>query len=86
MSCQINHWDLEEQMNSLNESQAYPARHFCAGCAYILGLEHARTGARYNPGALTRQDDESQAHPQRHKNPFEAYNLGYYGDTYRQLL
>lgn len=52
-----------------------PLRWKCAGCAYEQGFNDARLGHTNNP----RLDvlDQSQAGTVRHRNPIEAYNMGY---------
>lgn len=76
MSC--NHIDLENILSSIEKYQGSGQRHVCAGCAYHLGVSDRENKRKYNPGAV---DDlpASQAQPQRHKNAYAAYDLGFKG-------
>lgn len=77
MACDKDHDDLEEIMSELDEYQGSGQRHICAGCAYELGLEDAQEGNQYNPKQIEALP-ESQAYPQRHKNAYQAYDVGYH--------
>ena len=42
MACAINHaGEIPQEISELPESQAGFWRHRCAGCAYMLGRQHA---------------------------------------------
>lgn len=63
---------------SLADSQEFfgeDERWKCAGCAYDQGVEHATNGNVRKPNLNIL--DQSQAGTVRHKDPVEAYNLGY---------
>jgi len=77
MACNKNH-RYDPRFNALSFSEEFfnePERWKCAGCAYEQGFNDARAGRPNNP----RLDvlDQSQAGTVRHRNPIEAYNLGY---------
>lgn len=74
MTC--NHENLEEILSTIGKYQGGGQRHICAGCAYLLGKKHKSSNVPFNPGAVN-DLPESQAEPQRHKNAYEAYLLGY---------
>lgn len=76
MTC--NHNDLSTVMEEIELFQGSGQRHICAGCAYLLGVNHRENNSKYNPGAV---DDlpESQAQPQRHRNAYAAYDKGFKG-------
>ncbi|PSW23965.1 hypothetical protein C9J19_20435 [Photobacterium phosphoreum] len=76
MSC--NHSDLESVMERVESYQGGGQRHICAGCAYLLGQRHRANGTKFDPSKV---DDlpESQAQPQRHRNAYDAYKIGFDG-------
>lgn len=76
MSC--NHIELTDIMARVGKFQGGGQRHLCAGCAFHLGVQHREEGKPFNPGAVNDLPD-SQGGPQRHKNAYEAYQIGYYG-------
>ena len=54
-------------------------RHKCAGCAYEKGLEDGKNRKMIiNISAILSNLPESQASPQRHKDPHYAYIKGYF--------
>lgn len=52
-----------------------PLRWKCAGCAYEQGMDDALNGR--SPNINLSILDQSQAGSVRHKDPHEAYDLGY---------
>ena len=77
MTCNLEH-RYDAKFNSLNESQEFfdePERHKCAGCAYDQGFADAQAGK--SSGIRLSELPQSQAGTVRHKDPLEAYNLGY---------
>lgn len=73
--CSSEHRDYP-QFLLLPEDQSYPLRHHCAGCAYELGVQHARQGR----GMDFREIETlpySQASNVRHRSPEMAYRMGY---------
>ncbi|MFM2483345.1 hypothetical protein [Celerinatantimonas sp. YJH-8] len=74
MTC--HHDDLKAIMDKIGPYQGSGQRHICAGCAFLLGAQHRKHGMPFNPGAIESLP-ESQAKPQRHKNAYEAYKLGF---------
>ena len=73
-----DHQNLAEILDRLEPYQGGKQRHICAGCAFLLGVEHREKGKPFNPGAIEVLP-ESQASHQRHKNAYQAYLLGYQG-------
>lgn len=74
MVCKENH-RYDSKFSSLPESQTYPARHLCAGCAYDLGYSDAQDNKL--PNFNLEDIPKSQAGEVRHKDPRAAYCLGY---------
>lgn len=75
--CNKNH-RFDQRFTKLKESQEYylvGKRHQCAGCAYEQGLADAKSGRpmEFKPENL----NISQAGTVRHKDPKEAYEMGY---------
>ncbi|EJV9314151.1 hypothetical protein N7836_004251 [Vibrio vulnificus] len=77
MSC--DHAELKEVMDNIGEFQGGQQRHICAGCAFYLGVFHSEKGAPYNPGTVNTLEN-NQGGDGRHKNAYDAYHLGYYGN------
>ncbi|MDU1911098.1 hypothetical protein [Fusobacterium sp.] len=65
----------DEKFKNLSNSQAGEGRHLCCGCAYEQGIEDAKAEkiAKFKPEKIK----FSQAGVVRHKDPEEAYELGY---------
>lgn len=75
--CRKNH-RYDDKFKSLNDSQEFyieGRRHQCAACAYEQGLEDAKNGnpRSFKPELL----NISQAGTVRHKDPKQAYEMGY---------
>jgi hypothetical protein len=69
---------FDKKFSELNDSQEFymiGRRHQCAGCAYDQGYNDAKNGLerKFKPEIL----NISQAGTVRHKDPKQAYNLGY---------
>ena len=76
MICKKEHRGLEE-WDDLKPSQAdADGRHICVGCAYNKGSEDASNGIAKN-SANIKNLPYSQAKNGRHKNAYQAYDLGY---------
>jgi len=75
MLCSKNHRFLPV-LDTLEENQAGPGRHKCAGCAYELGYDHATKGYERHLDYNLLKD--SQAGTGRHKDCQAAYNMGYF--------
>jgi DGQHR domain-containing protein len=68
----------DEKFNSLNDSQEFymeGRRHQCAGCSYEQGYNDAIKGLQMN--FRVEELNISQAGTVRHKDPKQAYELGY---------
>ncbi len=74
-----NHTELTEILEKIEFFQGSGQRHVCAGCAYNLGLEHRKQGRPFDPGSVDHRLPSSQGGPQRHRNAYQAYEVGYYG-------
>lgn len=75
--CKKSH-RFNDKFKDLPDSQEFfdqPIRHFCAGCAYEQGFNHAKNG--YARQIRFDELDQSQAGTVRHKDPVVAYNWGY---------
>lgn len=74
--CQKKHRDLPKY-STLRDAQDNQngGRHICAGCAYVEGLKDAlsKNGKKQDLSYLP----FSQAKRVRHKDAYEAYDLGY---------
>lgn len=69
---------FDKKFSELNDSQEFymiGRRHQCAGCAYDQGYNDAKNGLerKFKPEIV----NISQAGTVRHKDPKQAYNLGY---------
>ena len=78
MNCDKDHSNRKELLDSLPICQGGLGRHKCAGCAYEKGLEDGRNKKMViNINVILGNLPESQALPQRHKDPHIAYIEGY---------
>lgn len=77
MICQKQHRFLNE-FKQLSDSQddQKSARHKCAGCAFLRGLQDALGGVQMAT-SLDNNIPDSQAGTVRHKDAYEAYKQGY---------
>ena len=77
MICQKRHRFLNE-FKQLSDSQddQKSARHKCAGCAFLKGLQEALSGVQM-AASLDAGIPDSQAGTVRHKDAYEAYKQGY---------
>jgi len=75
--CDSDHRYLE-LFEVLPDHQGDIGRHKCAGCAYELGMRHARMGiASATSNRVLRALPRSQAGTVRHKDAYAAYLMGY---------
>lgn len=75
--CKKSHRN-DPKFRNLKFSEEYfgePLRWKCAGCAYEQGFNDAKLGKANNP--RLNELDQSQAGSVRHRNPIEAYNMGF---------
>ena len=61
---------------TLKDSQGADGRHKCAACAFEKGF-HDGINNDYNYSSVVDTLPYSQAGSVRHKDPYEAYNLGF---------
>lgn len=74
--CEKNH-RYAEIFKELSPDQGDDGRHKCAGCAYELGFTDGLNNRLANYQGQVASLLDSQAGTVRHKDPEEAYNLGY---------
>ena len=68
----------DSMFDVLSANQGNVGRHKCCGCAYDKGMWHALIGVpRAVDDSVLGDLPESQAVHVRHKDAFEAYNMGY---------
>ena len=79
MNCDKDHSLIRDIIVNLPIGQGGLGRHKCAGCAYEKGLEDGRNRKMIiNINAILNNLPESQALPQRHKDPHYSYIEGYF--------
>jgi hypothetical protein len=76
MLCSHDHAELADIMKSIDNCPDDGQRHICAGCAFYLGVEHRKKRVPLNPEAVD-ELPESQVAPQKDKDAYQAYKLGY---------
>lgn len=76
--CPIDHSNLDQYMNSLNEDQSNPGRHKCAPCSYQNGYEDGKNNKpKRDFKEMCDTLPINQRGAGRHKSVQEAYDLGY---------
>jgi len=79
MACKKTHKKADLIVKDLPINQGGVGRHKCASCAYEKGLENGKKHIKdFNVDTFISNLEESQKCLRRHRDPFEAYELGYF--------
>ncbi len=79
MACNKDHLKTDFIIKDLQINQSGFGRHKCASCAYEKGLENGKNLIlNFNLESYILSLDESQKGLRRHKDPLEAYTIGFF--------
>jgi hypothetical protein len=79
MACKKNHTETDQIMAQLPVNQGGKARHKCASCSYEKGLENGKNRiVNFDIEGFIASLDTSQEGQRRHKDPLEAYTMGFF--------
>lgn len=79
MACNKDHSETDIIINELPINQGGFGRHKCASCAYEKGLENGiNRNLNFNLEKFIQDLNESQKGLRRHRDPAEAYSLGFF--------
>lgn len=79
MACDRSHIESDQVIASLPISQGGPGRHKCAACAYEKGLDNGlKRDVTFDISGFIDRLEYSQKGARRHKDPLEAYTLGFF--------